>query len=113
MKIREVRVEQLLGRTVIDADGHVVGHIEELRSELIDGERVVTEYHLGPAALLERIGAVVGELPLLRFLGSRAAVRCVAWNLLDLSDPSRPRLQGRLEDSSAVISRSDKPSHPS
>jgi hypothetical protein len=112
VQLHEVHVEQLLGRKVIDADGRVVGHIEEMRSEIVDGERVVTEFHLGPAALFERIGAVVGELPLLRFFAPSRA-RCVAWNLVDLSDPRHPRLRGRLDDATTIISRSGRPSHPS
>ena len=113
MEIHEAHVELLLGRKVIDADSRVVGRIEELRSELVDGERVVTEFHLGPHALLERIGAVVAQLPLLGSFGSRGRPRSVAWRLMDLSDPRRPRLRGRLEDSTTVISRSERPSHPS
>ena len=113
MAINEVHVEQLLGRKVIDADGHFVGRIEEMRSEIVDGERVVTEFHLGSKALLERVGAVVSELPFLRVFGSKGTARTIAWNLLDLSDPSRPRLRGRLEDSTTVISRFGRPSHPS
>jgi len=112
VQIREVHAEQLLGRKVIDVDGRVVGRIEEMRSEIVDGERVVTEFHLGPTALLERIGAAVGELPLLRFFAPTPA-RCVAWNLMDLRDPRHPRLRGRLDESTAPISRSDRPSHPS
>jgi hypothetical protein len=113
VETHEVHVEQLLGRKVVDADGRVVGRIEEMRSEMVDGERVVTEFHVGPVALLERIGTVVGELPFFRLLGSRRSGRSIAWKLLDLSDPRHPLLRGRLEDSTTVISRSDRPSHPS
>ena len=109
----EVHVEQLLGRKVVDVDGRVIGRIEEMRSEIVDGERVVTEFHLGPAALLERVGLVVGELPFLRMFAASRSARSVAWNHLDLSDPRHPRLRGRLEDSTTAISRSDRPSHPS
>jgi hypothetical protein len=108
-----LHVEQLLGREVRDADDHIVGRIEELRSEIVDGERVVTEFHIGPAALLERLGVVAAELPVLRWLGSGRSPRSVAWNLMDLSDPRHPRLRGRLDDVTKVISRSDIPSHPS
>ena len=79
MSVREIHVELLLGRKVRDADDRVVGRIEELRSAIVDGERVVTEFHIGPAALLERIGVVASELPLLRLLGSGVAPRSVPW----------------------------------
>lgn len=113
VRVREVYVEQLLGRTVRDSDGRVVGRIEELRSAIVDGERVVTEFHLGPAALLERLGIMASRLPLLRLLGSSKAPRSVSWESLDLDDPRHPRLRGRVDDATRTISRSGRPSHPS
>jgi sporulation protein YlmC with PRC-barrel domain len=113
VRVLEVHVEQLLGRKVIDSDGRVVGRIEEMRAELVDGERVVTEFHLGSAALLERFGSVVIQLPLFHLFGSTKTARSVPWNLVDLSDPRHPRLRGRLDEIGTPISRSDRPSHPS
>jgi hypothetical protein len=113
VRVREVHVEQLLGRRVRDTDGRVVGRIEELRSAIVDGERVVTEFHIGPAALLERIGLVVSELPIFRLFGSGSPPRSAPWQLMDLDDPRHPRLRGRLDDATTTISRSDKPFRPS
>ena len=113
MKIHEVHVERLLGRKVTDADGKVVGRIEEMRSAIVDGERVVTEFHIGPAALLERVGLAFAELPIVGWLASVAESRSVPWYLIDLEDPRHPRLLGRLHDVGKAISRSDIPSHPS
>lgn len=113
MKILEVHVERLLGRKVIDSEGRTAGRIEEMRAEVVDGELAVTEFHLGSAALLERVGSVVIQLPLFRLFGSTKPARSVPWNLVDLSDPRHPRLRGRLDEIGTPISRSDRPSRPS
>lgn len=61
---REIHVERLLGTRVCDVNGEVVGRLEELRCEMVDGEEVVVEYHIGAAAVLERIGMFVSSLPI-------------------------------------------------
>src|SRR5213082_607326 len=65
---QEVHVERLLGQSVHDADGRRIGRLEELLVEMMDGEWVVTEFHIGGAALLERVAAFVTMLPFLRLL---------------------------------------------
>ncbi len=93
MIAKEVHVELLLGRRVHDVDGRAVGRIEELHVEIIDGESVVTEYHLGSAALVERMAEFVRQLPFFQSLpGMRSEYR-VRWKDLDLSDPRHPRLR--------------------
>lgn len=61
----EVHVELLLGTRVRDVHGDVVGRLEELRCEKLDGEDVVVEFHVGAAAMIERIAMFVSSLPLL------------------------------------------------
>jgi hypothetical protein len=84
----ECRVELLLGRKVRAGDGRVVGRIEELRAEREHDYYVVTEFHLGPSALIEALAV--------RHLGFTLAGRVhgyrVRWDQLDLSDRERPRL---------------------
>jgi hypothetical protein len=46
----ELHLEQLLGARVRDVRGDVAGRIEEYMVEAINGEWVITEYHLGTAA---------------------------------------------------------------
>ena len=87
-KDSELRVEQLLGRRVRDANGHVVGRLQEFRARR-DGEHwVVAEFDIGPAALLERLAA--------RHLGitwpGRVAGYRATWEQLDLENPEDPRL---------------------
>ena len=93
----EAHVEHLLGRRVVDADGRVVGRLEELHAELVDGELVVTEFHIGAGALLERVGEFVTQLPFLRYIPYSRHMYRVAWHQLDLSDTRRPRVRVRKE----------------
>jgi len=94
----EAHVEHLLGRRVVDVDGQVVGRLEELRAEVVDGDTVVTEFHIGAGALLERIGAFVTQLPFLRYIPFSQRMYRVPWSQLDLSDTLRPRVRVRREE---------------
>jgi hypothetical protein len=88
----EVHVELLLGRKTRDADGRLVGRIEELVAKRVDDEIVVIEYHIGPAALLERLLHSATRLPIVGLLPRRQrAEYCVLWDQMDLSDPAHPR----------------------
>jgi hypothetical protein len=87
--VAEVRLERLLGRRVAGPDGGHVGRIEEVRAEEQDGELVVVEYHLGPAALPERLAAR---------LGWRGHGHAAAWDQLDLADPEHPRLRCPVDE---------------
>jgi hypothetical protein len=94
---RELRVELLLGRKVVDRNGRPVGRVEEIQATEEGGECLVHEFHLGPDALLERFSA----LPLVRhFLGLfghhvHRPLR-VGWQAMDLSDPEHPRLRAAI-----------------
>ncbi|MEO8624540.1 MAG: hypothetical protein ABI625_25890 [bacterium] len=90
---REVHVERLLGRRVRDENGVVLGRLEEFLIETVDDEPAVTEFHIGTAALIERIGAFFLKLPFIGVLGGTPTEYRVAWNLMDLSDPRRPRVR--------------------
>ncbi len=98
---RELRLNDIVGRMVYDADGHKVGRIEEMLAEIRLKEHgndyVVTEYHVGAYGLLEA------------FTGSRLAQKLVQrlhpvvsyrrfripWDWMDLTDPARPRINRR------------------
>jgi sporulation protein YlmC with PRC-barrel domain len=89
---REVHVERLLGRRVRDFNGVVIGRLEELRCETVDGETVVVEVHVGPAALSERLGGFLFQLPFFRYIRFERWEYRVRWDQLDLADPDHPRL---------------------
>jgi hypothetical protein len=90
----EVHVEQLLGKRVRDVDGVLLGRIEELWVEVVDGESVVTEWHLGPAALWERLGGMALRLPFFGVLSQRRKLRRIPWQMMDVTDWRHPRLRG-------------------
>lgn len=105
--LREVHVEHLLGRRVRDVDDAVIGRIEELVAERVETAHVVTEFHVGPAALLERVGRFVHQLPLLNALPLMHWEYRIPWQLLDLSDPDRPRVRCRKAELVRVRPESD------
>ena len=89
-----VHVELLFGRRVHDANGKVAGRIETMRATWKGDSCVVDEYHLGTAALLEKLGITAGRLI---GIGSHEPLR-VPWDQMDLSDPDRPRLKCTLDE---------------
>ena len=89
MSTREIHAEQLLGRRVRDVNGTILGRIEEMRMDVVDGETVITEFHVGPAALFERVGGFTAQLPFFGWLAHRKFI-CVDWDALDISDVDRP-----------------------
>jgi len=86
---RHIRLDDLVGRIVRDRDGNAVGRLFEIRAEELDGAFVIVEYHIGPNALLERVGVSLAKL-----LGIDRAPepRKVPWDQLDISDPDNPVL---------------------
>jgi hypothetical protein len=90
MASTEINAERLLGKRVVDSAGEKVGRIEDLRGEDRDGDLVVTEYHTGGYAMLERLAAITLGGWVLRLLGRRPAY-AISWDQMDLSDPERPR----------------------
>jgi hypothetical protein len=90
----EGRVELMLGRRVVDPDGEVVGRLEEVVAELEGDGYVVREFHVGAFAMAERLGGGMLGRALLRLVGGRRVYRgyAVPWELMDLSDPERPRV---------------------
>ena len=90
----ELPLELLLGRRVRDVTGRVVGRVEEFRATREAEHWVVTEYHVGPAGLLERLAVRhLNWMP-----GGRPHGYIVQWEQLELDDPERPRLTCDLSE---------------
>ena len=87
VKPREVRLDCLLGRQVLAPNNQPVGHLEEFRAEKRGNGLLVTEYVIGVAGLVERLGVAVKLL-----FGRRGGGYIARWDQLDISDPMHPRL---------------------
>lgn len=107
MSGREIRLHELVGRTVHDSNGRRVGRIQELHAEIELHERgneyVVREFHVGIFGALESLAgssfARHAMRPLSRFIGYRGY--SIPWEMMDLSDPSRPRVTRPVGELSA------------
>ena len=95
MSRQTIHLEDLLSRKVKDAAGEDAGRIEEVLAQRKDGRYYVAEYHLGRAALHERLGLIPFTEGLLHLLGAhrRSASHKVPWDQMDLTDPKRPKLR--------------------
>ena len=94
-KKNEIKLELLLGRQVVDADGVRIGRIEEVLAERDGDELLVTEYLIGSYGLFKRLSIFHIGVGLLRYLGGRAhsaTPHRIPWEKLDLSDEKHPRL---------------------
>jgi sporulation protein YlmC with PRC-barrel domain len=87
---RQVRVQDLFGRRVRDADGNVIGRIMEISATVRGKECTIDAFHLGAAALLQRLGIGAGRLI---GLSSAREPKRIPWQELDLTDPERPTLR--------------------
>lgn len=90
---RELRLDRLMARQVLAANNRPVGRLEEFRATKRGRDYQITEYVIGAAGLLERLG--VGMLLL---IGRRSGGYVVRWDQLDISDPERPRLKCGVEE---------------
>jgi len=91
--MQEVRLELLVGRKVYDPDGCKLGEIEEILAETIDGELVVTEFHIGAGATAERLSIRHFGARFFSLFGahghSKKALK-IPWQRMNLEDPARP-----------------------
>jgi sporulation protein YlmC with PRC-barrel domain len=94
MAKQEINLELLVGRRVYGLNGRAIGHLEEIRAELREGECFVREYLVGAYAVVERLAALSIGRAILRLFGAtknHEGYR-VPWDKLDLTDPEHPRL---------------------
>ena len=83
----EVRLDRLLGRQVLAPNNQPVGRLEEFRAEKRGNGLIITEYVIGMAGLVERLGVTVKLL-----FGKSRGGYVARWDQLDISDPLHPRL---------------------
>jgi hypothetical protein len=89
----DVRLDRLVGREAYTANHRRLGRLQEFRAERRGTSWVITEYVIGAAGLMERLGLGVRLI-----LGLKRATGYVArWDQLDLSNPDRPTLRCAVE----------------
>lgn len=97
--MREILLNDLIGKVVRDPDGRKVGRIEELLAIIElhadDNDYVVSEFAVGAYGLLEAFTGGAFARRLLQRLGRFASYRRyrIQWDRIDLTDPDRPRLK--------------------
>jgi sporulation protein YlmC with PRC-barrel domain len=95
-----VRVDELVGRRVVDGSGRAIGPIEEVVVDPQGESWTVVEYHVGIAAIVERLAASGPARAVRRLFRMKppAGAYRIPWQRLDLSDPCRPILRGSVDD---------------
>jgi hypothetical protein len=93
LKRHELRIDRLLGRQVLAANGRPAGRLEEFRAEVRDGHCVITEYVIGSAGLIDRMGVVARGL-----FGLPRRGYVARWNQIDFSNFEAPRLTCPVEE---------------
>lgn len=90
----ELRFQDLIGKTVRNANGRAIGRIDDARIEPDGEDYVITHFLVGPLERLHRVRAFFGEIPTLKALGigHKRDQRPLPWQWFDLSDPERPVL---------------------
>ena len=89
-----VSLDRLIGRKILTANNRQLGRLEECRAERRGHEWVITEWVIGSAGLLQRLGVGVRMI-----LGLHAGRGFVArWDQLDISNPDKPRLKCSSEE---------------
>lgn len=89
-----LNIELLLGRKIRSRDGRPLGRIETIHV-VREGEAwLVSEFHIGPNALLERlaVGLLPGRLREAAQHKSQSRRHRIAWHQIDITDPRHPRL---------------------
>ncbi|MCS0460305.1 MULTISPECIES: hypothetical protein [Rhizobium] len=82
----EINIELLVGRAVLSRSGKTIGHIEEVRAEQDGPDLVITEFHVGLYAAMERMSASpIGKelLGLFRLRRKHRGYR-IRWNQIEL-----------------------------
>ena len=95
MKEREIHLELLMGKQVLDATGRPAGRIEEVVAEIDGAECRIEEFLVGTHAVFERLSAwTIGRAFLALFGAQRQGLGYrIPWAKLDLSNPNQPRLR--------------------
>jgi hypothetical protein len=93
MKIDEIFLDQLLGRTVVAGNNRSIGRLEEFRSEQRGDYFHVVEFVIGAAGLMERLNVGLRGL-----FGMSGRGKIARWDQIDITDPLHPRLTCSVDE---------------
>jgi sporulation protein YlmC with PRC-barrel domain len=93
MKAREINLELLIGKKVLDSEGKPLGRIEEIHLKAEGKDLVIDEYVVGSQGLLEGLAAVPFRFRLFPFARHKrfGPVHAIPWDKMDLHKPEKPR----------------------
>ena len=91
--MRTIPLHQVLGRKVYGLDGRNVGRLHEIPAVRQGSRLVVTEFHIGTAALLQRFAAHFIPFSIVAARGFTAR-----WDQIDWRDPMHPRLTCEISE---------------
>ena len=93
-------MELLIGRKVHDADGCLLGKLEEVRAVAHGGQLYVSQYLIGRHGVAARLTSASLPLRMLHLLGigHRRSGFVIPWTWMDLSDPEHPRATRPMRD---------------
>ena len=90
--MKEIAVEKLIGRQVVDSEGRKLGRIHEIRAQRGEESCPVEAYYVGGRAMILRIAQWAVPSSIGVNLRSKLLNPFrIAWDELDLSDPEHPR----------------------
>ena len=93
LKPNEVRLDRMLGRTVLTGNNRSVGRVEEFRAEMHGTGCVVKDIVIGPAGILERL-----DLGVRLLFGRKVSGYLARWNQIDFTEAEKPRLTATVEE---------------
>ncbi len=97
--MKEISVEQLLDKQVVDCDGRKVGRIHDIRVDRGEESCPVEAYLVGERALLQRLASWAVPAHIGRSIQARLARPfAIPWDQMDLGDPHHPRATVRKKE---------------
>jgi hypothetical protein len=89
----ELRADRALGLEVVGLNGRPIGRLEEFRVERRGADWIVTEYEIGGAGLLERLGLGARLL-----FGRESGGYLARWDQLELNETGPIRLTCPIDE---------------
>ena len=87
----ETNLDLLIGRVVLSRDGERIGRIEAIKAQRNGEDLIVTEFHVGAYAALERLSALRIGIAILGLIRLPRRGYRIPWDKLDISDSRKPR----------------------